>query len=198
MKKLTALLIILMVATGALFAAVFQIGPTVSYTVPLDLSKGNPVDFAAIDLRDFTFGGDLRINMAFLQAQAEARSSFDKDLRLDHFELYGAGALRFDLVVADVTLGGGVKVSGVSEDGRWTFNGKDSTEAYHIFTSSELYYKAGLALNFGRVSFSTEVMAPLDLSLSGLKEEKMQSVLGALTPDLKRTQVSLGFLINIF
>lgn len=197
-KRLVAALLILMVFSTSLFAAVLQFGPTVSYDIPVDLDKETPVDLEGLDLKAITTGADLRFNVAFLQAQMEARGSFDKELRLNNFDLYGAAGLRFNLIVADLTVGGGIRVNGHCEEGKWTFNGQQPDDVNAILNASELYYKAGFALNFGKISLSAEAIAPLNMTVEGLSEVKNQSVLDALTPDLAKTQVSVGLLLNVF
>lgn len=198
-KKIVVALLLLAMIPCMAFASVFQFGPTFSYNLPVDLEAEEAVDFENFDFSDFTVGADLRFNiLPFLQLQSEARGGFDKELKLKQMDAYVAANLRFNMLIADLTVGGGLRSQITIEEGVWAFDGQPFSDFNTFLNGTSLYYRAGFNINLGRISLATEGILPTNLTVAGMSEEKNQSVLDALTPDLQQTKVSVGLLVNIF
>lgn len=192
-------MILLVLVPFVTFASVFQFGPTFSYNVPVELEAEKMVDFENFDFSAFTVGADFRFNpLSFLQFQAEARGSFDKELKLKQMEAYAAANIRFKLLFTELTVGGGLKSEIVNNDGVWTFDGNEYTDFPNMLDDASIYYSAGFNVNLGKVTVATEAIFPTSLTFVSMNEEKMQSVFDAITPDFSKTQLSVGLLVNIF
>ena len=75
-RKIIAVLLVLVIASASAFASIIQIG---AYAEPTGWHMDEALEYDYTDVGSYTFGGEARVNLAFLQAGITAGmpTSFD-------------------------------------------------------------------------------------------------------------------------
>ena len=197
-KKIMILCLLCILMPAAIFASVFQLGVSSTWDVPVDTEVEKI--FGDVEFSNYDVGLDSRLNIGYLQFQAEIRGKFSNELLLENYGYYLASSLRVDLFFLKLTAGAGIKIgvdkNPVTKD--WEYNGQSGTEAEAVFSSAEIYYRAGAGIDFGSFSLELQAMVPSGASWNDLTEEKTQRVIDTIGPKFDRTRVSLSMTANFF
>ena len=200
MKKKIIMALLLVLIPASIFASVLQMGGSVSWGVPIYGEREKPFEFSNIDLSSYDVGLDVRLNIPRFQLQGEVRGAFSSDLLLDSYEYNLAASTRFDVFFLDLTLGAGINISvdkdPVTKD--WWYNGQSGRTASDVFSTAELYYRAGLGIDFGKMSLEMQATVPTGANWANMNQERMQSVFGTIGPKFERMRLSIGLTANFF
>ena len=200
MKKKIILALLLVLIPASIFASVLQMGGSVSWGVPIYGEKEKPFEFSNIDFSSYDVGLDVRLNIPRFQLQGEVRGAFSSDLLLDSYEYNLAASTRFDVFFLDLTLGAGINISvdkdPVTKD--WWYNGQSGRTASDVFSTAEFYYRAGLGIDFGKMSLEMQATVPTGANWANMNQERMQSVFGTIGPKFERMRLSIGLTANFF
>ena len=200
MKKKIILALLLVLIPASIFASVLQIGGSVSWGVPVYGEREKPFEFSNIDFGSYDVGLDLRLNIPRFQFQGEVRGAFSSDLLLDSYGYNLAASMRFDMFFLDLTAGMGINISVVKDPvtKEWCYNGQSGMTAKDVFSSSELYYRAGLGIDFGKMSLELQAAVPTGATWENMSQERVQSVFGTIGPKFERMRISIGMTANFF
>ena len=200
MNKKIILAIIIILLPASIFASVLQLGGSVSWGVPVHGDSSTPVDFEEIEFGKYDVGLDVMLNIPRFQLQGGIRGAFSSDLLLESYTYNLGAAMRFDVFFLDFTTGLGLNIS-VDKDPiskEWRYNGQDGKSAEEVFSTSELYYSAGMGIDFGKLTLLVNATVPTGATWENMSQERMQSVFDTIGPKFERTRVSVGLTANFF
>lgn len=200
MKKRLILVMLLILIPASMFASVLQMGGSVSWGVPLYFEEEKSFEFSNIDFAKYDVGLDLRLNIPRFQLQGEVRGAFSNDLLLESYCYNLAVSSRFDIFFIDLTAGVGININ-VDKDPvtkEWRYNGQDGKTATDVFSTAALYYRAGLGIDFGKMSLEVQGIVPTGATWQNMSEERTQSVFDTIGPKFENMRVSVGLTANFF
>lgn len=200
MKKKIILALLLVLIPASIFASVLQIGGSVSWGVPINFEKEEPFSFEDIDFAKYDVGLDLRLNIPRFQLQGEVRGAFSSDLLLENYCYNLAALMRFDVFFLDFTAGMGININ-VDKDPvskEWRYNGQDGKTATEVFSTAGMFYRAGIGIDFGKMSLSMQATVPTEATWENMSQERMQSVFDTIGPRFDKMRVSVGLSANFF
>lgn len=200
MKKKLVLAILILLIPASMFASVLQLGGSLSWGVPINFQEEKPFELSNINFSKYDVGLDVRLNIPMFQLQGEVKGAFSSDLLLEEYCYNLATSMRFDIFFLDLTAGMGINIV-VDKDpltNNWRYNGQDGTSAKDVFSTAGLYYRAGLGIDFGKLSLELQASVPTDASWQSMSEERMQSVFDTIGPKFEKMRVSVGLTANFF
>jgi hypothetical protein len=162
MRKLVLILLVLAVLPAAIFAEgglQFGIGGAAFYKSPYLL--GQKVDTANLNANQFSFGGDLRLKLAWFQAEALVLYSAGD---VNSLNTYLDAGVALDVAILRISLGAGPNFS-------YSFGSNAAAQA-------GLNAKIGADLVFGPIQFGLSYIMTLNLA-SGVNVATRSGLLGA-------------------
>lgn len=200
-KKLLVLCLCLAIVPAFAFASFIQMGVTSTWDVPFYPLEEETFSFDNIDFGDYEVGVDMRLNIAALQLQCEMRGGFSDELLLTNYSYYLASSLKLDIFFLRLSAGLGIEIA-VDRDpvtNDWQFNRQGKTDGITVLSTSELYYRAGLGIDFGPASLEIQAMVPT----GGATYEVMSTATGrtvfdVIGPKFEGTRISVGLMANFF
>lgn len=173
-RKIIAVLLVLVIASASAFASIIQIG---AYAEPTGWHMDDALGYDYTDVGSYTFGGEARVNLAFLQAGITAGmpTSFDNLNGMVQASLISGPK------VANVTLGLGVP---------YTIE-KDVEFKPETLLDAPLYLRAGVNVNLAFLGLSATYLMPTSLTLNTITD------LESIAPRPDDGKLSVAVFLNL-
>lgn len=200
MRKKSLVILLLSVLCMSLFAGFIELGPNYTINFPIDKTSDTPLDFKTLSFADFKLGTDLRFNIGYLTLEGSLKGSFTEDLLLSSFDISSSLGIKTKLLFMDVILGLGLRTSAVKNGNDWVYNSSLKEPSFvDALKSSTLFYKGTFDINIGKkVTLAFSLLAPTNQTITSLGEEQNVTVLEALSPDLKKSELTVALLFSFF
>lgn len=173
-RKIIAILLVLAVASASAFASTIQIG---AYAEPTGWHMDDALEYDYKNIESYTFGGEARVNLAFLQAGITAGmpTSFDNLNGMVQASLISGPN------VANLALGIGVPY----------MIEKDVEFKPETLLDAPLYLRAGVNVNLAFIGLSATYLVPTSLTLNTIKN------IEAIAPRPDDGKLSVAVFLNL-
>lgn len=185
MKKITVVLMILVLVAASLSASVLQIGGTARYggeMTSLDDYK---------EFSNYDFGADARLNVGIFNVAANVL--FGKNNNNTVLNSIVTANLRFDMKYVELALGVGYSLPiEFSSDGVMV-DGKPASETLEVLKNSKLLARAAFGVNIGHLGVGVDYKIPVETIkkyVEGKNWKDLQS--------FEQGKIALSVLVNLF
>lgn len=198
-KKILLLALVALLAASSVFAGqLFQIGLAAQYqnvlSDVLSAEEGGEVETAGLlDIENYKFGADVRVNLLFLNVSGLGlvQTEKDGDNTVWNFDTSLTAGFTLGLGPVRATVGVGPNMMFGINGGEFSVDGQPVENFMEVAKASPLVYRGDLSINLGSFGIGASYMLNSETSLGEFDFAK-------LLPDWSAGKVSIALLFNLF